>query len=62
MLARRGQIINKRSDDSQVPWLQSRGIQLVRGEARLDGARRVRVGDDVPVAWDAVVIAVGSGR
>jgi dihydrolipoamide dehydrogenase len=33
----------------------------VRGHARLDGERRVRIGDDVLVARDAVVIAVGSG-
>ncbi len=60
-LTRRDQIINDLSDAEQVPWLQSRGIELVRGPARLDGERRVRVGDDVLIARDAVVIAVGSG-
>jgi dihydrolipoamide dehydrogenase len=34
---------------------------LVRGHARLDGERRVRVGDDVLVARRAVVVATGSG-
>jgi pyruvate/2-oxoglutarate dehydrogenase complex dihydrolipoamide dehydrogenase (E3) component len=61
VLARRDQIVNKLDDAQQVPWLESRAIELVRGHARLDGERRVRVGDDVLVARDAVVIAVGSG-
>ena len=34
---------------------------LVRGHGRLDGERRVRVGDDVLVARQAVVVATGSG-
>jgi dihydrolipoamide dehydrogenase len=61
VLARRDQIINDLNDDNQVPWLTARGVALVRGNARLDGERRVRVGDDVLAARDAVVIAVGSG-
>jgi hypothetical protein len=43
-----------------VPWLESRGIELIRGHGRLAGERRVRVGDEVYLARDAVVIAVGS--
>jgi pyruvate/2-oxoglutarate dehydrogenase complex dihydrolipoamide dehydrogenase (E3) component len=61
VLARRDQIVNHLSDANQVPWLEARDIELVRGHARLEGERRVRVGDDVLVARDAVVIAVGSG-
>src|SRR6516165_8021174 len=61
VLARRDQIVNNLDDSKQVPWLTARGIELVRGTARLDGERRVRVADDVLVARDAVVIAVGSG-
>jgi dihydrolipoamide dehydrogenase len=60
-LARRDQIVNNLDDSNQVPWLTARNIELVRGDARLDGERRVRVGDDVLVARDAVVIAVGTG-
>src|SRR6516162_11848853 len=60
-LKRRDQIVNHLNDKNQVPWLTTRDIELVRGDARLDGDRRVRVGDDVLVARDAVVIAVGSG-
>jgi len=61
VLARRDEIINDLDDAKQVPWLQARDIELVRGHAQLDGERRVRVGDDVLVARDAVVIAVGTG-
>ncbi len=61
VLARRDEIINDLDDAKQIPWLQNAGVELVRGYARLDGERRVRVGDDVLVARDAVVIAVGSG-
>ena len=61
VLARRDRIVNGLDDDHQVPWLQARGIELVRGHARLDGERRVRVGDEVLLARDAVVIAVGTG-
>jgi pyruvate/2-oxoglutarate dehydrogenase complex dihydrolipoamide dehydrogenase (E3) component len=60
-LARRDQIVNGLDDDNQLPWLESRGIELVRGHGRLEGERRVRVGDDVLIARDAVVVAVGSG-
>lgn len=61
VLTRRDEIVHNLSDENQVPWLISRGIELVRGEARLEGERRVRVGDDVLIAREAVVIAVGSG-
>ena len=61
VLERRDEIVHDLDDADQLPWLRSQGIELVRGEARLDGERRVRVGDDVLVARDAVVIAVGSG-
>ena len=61
VLDRRDQIVNNLNDDHQVPWLTTRNIELVRGQARLDGERRVPVGDDVLIAREAVVIAVGSG-
>ncbi|MGD9736004.1 MAG: NAD(P)/FAD-dependent oxidoreductase [Solirubrobacterales bacterium] len=60
VLSRRDQIINHLDDSQQVPWLEARDVELVRGHARLDGERRVRVGSDVLVARDAVVIAVGT--
>ena len=61
VLARRDEVIHELDDASQVPWLEERGVTLVRGRGRLDGERRVRVGDDVLVARTAVVVATGSG-
>jgi dihydrolipoamide dehydrogenase len=61
VLARRDEVVNNLDDSNQLPWLTARGIELVRGVARLDGAGRVRVGEDLLVARDAVVIAVGTG-
>ena len=34
------------SDDAQLPWLEDRGITLIRGHARLSGVRKVTVGDE----------------
>ena len=61
VLARRDEVIHGLDDSVQLPWVTERGITLVRGAARLDGERRVRVGDDLLRARRAVVIAVGSG-
>jgi dihydrolipoamide dehydrogenase len=60
VLARRDEIIHDLDDSGQLPWLEDRGIPLYRGHGRLDGERRVRVGDDVLEARRAVVIATGS--
>ena len=61
VLERRDEVIHDRDDSGQVPWLEERGVTLVRGRGRFDGARRVRVDDDVLVAEKAVVVATGSG-
>jgi pyruvate/2-oxoglutarate dehydrogenase complex dihydrolipoamide dehydrogenase (E3) component len=61
VLARRDQVIHDLDDSGQLPWLQDNSITLVRGQARLDGERRVRVGDELLQARRAVVVAVGSG-
>jgi len=60
VLARRDQIIGGLNDAGQVPWLEDHGVTLIRGHGRLDGERRVRVGEDVLVARRAVVVATGS--
>jgi dihydrolipoamide dehydrogenase len=60
VLARRDGIVGNLDDSRQLPWLESRGIELIRGHGRLDGDRRVRVGAEVYEARRAVVIAVGS--
>ncbi len=59
-LARRDEIVNDLDDSQQAPWLESRGIALLRGHGRLDGERRVRVDGKLHEARLAVVIAVGS--
>ncbi len=61
VLARRDEVIHGLDDSEQLPWVQEKGIELVRGRARLEGERRVRVDDDVLLARQAVVVAVGSG-
>jgi pyruvate/2-oxoglutarate dehydrogenase complex dihydrolipoamide dehydrogenase (E3) component len=61
VLDRRDEVIHGLDDSGQLPWLEEHGIDLFRGEARLDGERRVVVGDDVLVAARAVVVATGSG-
>jgi len=60
ILERRDEVIHDRDDSGQLPWLEERGIDLLRGEARFDGERRVRVGDEVLGASRAVVVATGS--
>src|SRR5712692_4437882 len=54
VLARRDEITGGLVDSGQVPWLQSRGVTLIRGHGRLDGERRVRVGGTVLQARLAV--------
>ncbi len=61
VLGRRDEVIHDLDDAAQLPWVKDRGITLYRGQARLDGERRVRVGDELLIARRAVVLAVGSG-
>jgi pyruvate/2-oxoglutarate dehydrogenase complex dihydrolipoamide dehydrogenase (E3) component len=61
ILERRDEVIHGRDDSAQLPWLEERGIDLYRGAGRLDGERRVLVGDDVLTARKAVIVASGSG-
>ena len=60
-LARRDEVIHNLDDSDQLPWLEERRVDVVRGRARLTGERRVEVGDETLVAARAVVVAVGSG-
>src|SRR5512133_863968 len=59
-LERRDEVIHHLHDDVQVPWLEDRGIALVRGRGRVTGERRVQVGDETLTARQAVVIATGT--
>jgi pyruvate/2-oxoglutarate dehydrogenase complex dihydrolipoamide dehydrogenase (E3) component len=61
VLDRRDEIIHNLDDKHMEPWLTDRGVAIVRGAGRLDGERRVVVGDDTLVAGHAVVVATGSG-
>ncbi len=60
VLDRRDEVIHHLDDSSQLPWLGDRGIELFRGEGRLDGERRVTVGEETLTARRAVVVATGS--
>jgi pyruvate/2-oxoglutarate dehydrogenase complex dihydrolipoamide dehydrogenase (E3) component len=59
-LRRRDEVIHDRDDSSQLPWLEQRGVELVRGQGAFDGERRVQVGPDVLSARQAVVVAIGT--
>jgi pyruvate/2-oxoglutarate dehydrogenase complex dihydrolipoamide dehydrogenase (E3) component len=60
VLDRRDEVIHDLDDSGQLPWLEEREIALFRGDGRLDGERRVVVGDATLVARKAVVVATGS--
>jgi pyruvate/2-oxoglutarate dehydrogenase complex dihydrolipoamide dehydrogenase (E3) component len=60
VLRRRDEVIHDLDDSGQLPWLEDRGVEVVRGRGRLTGERTVAVGDDRLVARRAVVIATGS--
>ncbi len=59
-LARRDEVIHDLNDDAQLPWLQSRGITLHRGQGVLTAERVVTVGEDVLHARTAVILATGT--
>ncbi|HZO48671.1 MAG TPA: NAD(P)/FAD-dependent oxidoreductase [Gaiellaceae bacterium] len=60
VLKRRDEVIAHLDDSGQLPWLEQRGVALVRGRGRLDGERRVVVGPETLLARRAVVVATGS--
>lgn len=65
VLAHRDAFASHWKDDGQVRWLDSAGIDFVRGRARLDGPRRVVVatgggGERVLTARHAVAVCTGS--
>ena len=63
-LRRRDEVIHDRSDDGQLPWLERRGVTLLRGRARLTGERRISVTGEAAGDYDAreaIVLATGSG-
>ena len=61
VLDRRDEVIHDLDDSAQLPWLEKQGIELFRGEGRLEGERCVAVGDNTLAARRAVIVATGSG-
>jgi pyruvate/2-oxoglutarate dehydrogenase complex dihydrolipoamide dehydrogenase (E3) component len=57
---RRTDVVHGWDDGAQLPWLQERGIQLVRGHGHLAGKLVVHVGETILRARRAVVVAVGT--
>src|SRR5437867_1349986 len=60
VLDRRDEVIHDLDDSVQLPWLEDRGVTLVRGVGRVVGERRMRVGDEELEARRAVVLAGGT--
>src|ERR687898_3151279 len=60
VLERRDEIVHDLDDSSMLPWLEDRGIALYRGWARLDGEKRVVVGEETIEARRAVILAGGT--
>ena len=60
VLRRRDEVIHELDDSSQLPWLEDRGIELIRGRGRLAGERRVDVDGRSLEAKRAVILAMGS--
>ncbi|MEX2108626.1 MAG: FAD-dependent oxidoreductase, partial [Solirubrobacterales bacterium] len=61
VLERRDEVVHGLDDSPQLPWLEEKGIELFRGEGRLDGERSVIVGNTTLHAAQAVIVATGSG-
>ena len=61
VLRRRDEVVHDLSDDAQMPWIEERGIALVRGQGVLVGEREIRVGGDLLRARKAVILAPGTG-
>jgi pyruvate/2-oxoglutarate dehydrogenase complex dihydrolipoamide dehydrogenase (E3) component len=60
VLDRRDEIIHDLDDSVQLPWLEDRGVTLVRGGGVLTGEGRVKVGDEELEATRAVILSTGS--
>ena len=60
VLDRRDEIVHDLDDSSQEPWLQERGVTLIRERGALAGERRVRAGEEELEARRAVILATGT--
>jgi pyruvate/2-oxoglutarate dehydrogenase complex dihydrolipoamide dehydrogenase (E3) component len=59
-LARRDEVIHDLDDSGQLPWLEERCLEVIRGSGELAGEGKVAVGEVVLEARKAVVVATGS--
>jgi dihydrolipoamide dehydrogenase len=59
-LHRRDEVIHHLDDSTQLPWLEDKGVTLIRGEATVTGERRVTVGREEIEVRKAIVLATGS--
>ena len=60
VLSRRDEVIHDLDDSAQLPWLEQRGVTVLRGHARLAGERRVQLNGSVISTRRSVVLATGS--
>ena len=60
VLRRRNEVVHDLDDSVQVPWLETRGVTLLRGRARLTGERMLEVNGREHTARTAIVLATGS--
>ena len=60
VLRRRDEVVHDLDDSGMLPWLEDRGVDLVRGRGRLAGERHVEVDGRTLEARRAVVLAGGS--
>jgi dihydrolipoamide dehydrogenase len=56
----RDELVHHLDDGAQLPWLQERGVTLIRGHGSLRGERHVEVADEILSARRAVIVATGS--
>ena len=60
VLRRRDEVIHGLDDETQLPWLEERGVTVLRGTARLTGERGIEVDGEPVAVRRAVVLAAGS--
>lgn len=59
-LDRRDEVVHDFDDSGQLPWLEDRGIALVRAHGRVTGEKVVTAGDEELRARRGVILATGS--
>jgi dihydrolipoamide dehydrogenase len=60
VLARRDYFASDWKDDSQVDWLKSANVELIRGGGKIGGPRYVKIGAKEITARHAIVVSTGT--